>query len=692
METTRSKKQHNVQELRAGTVQRLSQQFLKATTSQPPKPVSPMRYQALAIPKQFIVATTNGQLTEPSTPSPTHIIAETYGGGHSRQLSAPQLFVRPTSPAISGPPSSSVAFTQSRSLAGGLSCSSAGSDDSFVSALSHLDSPKEPSSPMTEPLWKQMLDTIEQEDRLGLDKILHAFDFALVLQTLVTWTLANKDNHYRHDPDVLLDAKELLGPAVDHLNMIQVACFLFNEELALDLLNFVATACEELESKKILYEFMGKLWGDGNTTLHLASFLGMADLTKRLLDLGANVYKMNHHKYKPVDCADENTTRSLFLNLTEVVRYRRLGHESLPTSPTTDTGSDFEWSSFKAMGHIRSPSTSILPLSALPSMDDHRSIELDQNGSKPGSLQLLRPSSTPTLASLKGLLITNPRPTDPPRIHQTGQHGTSGSTEFIDGLLLAEPDSVAQSDLGVESILSPTVITKPPGPLANALMPPLPTTKESDPRTEKQDEQQQRQHRSTGHIPPKLRSYQSSPSIRLYAGGSQDKNLSISTQSKSGAPKKRVSFDPQSLMADASRTGDLVLYKAMLDIVQEEGRSGTLADIVNYQSVSRKLSSLHLAASYNHLPLCQFLVTMGASVNLADMEGWTPMHCAAAEGHLTVFEFLIKEPDADLQSATYDGELLEDVVEDDDLRQRVIDIIESEAQSRGLDDSEVEGE
>lgn len=48
------------------------------------------------------------------------------------------------------------------------------------------------------------------------------------------------------------------------------------------------------------------------------------------------------------------------------------------------------------------------------------------------------------------------------------------------------------------------------------------------------------------------------------------------------------------------------------------------------------------------------------------------MHCAAAEGHLTVFEFLIKEPDADLQSATYDGELLEDVVEDDDLRQKVI--------------------
>jgi len=162
-----------------------------------------------------------------------------------------------------------------------------------------------------------MLDAIEQEDRPELDRILHAFDFAIVIQTLVTWNLSNTDGRYRHDPDILLDAKELLGPTVDHLNLIQIACFLFNEDLALDLLNFVVKASDELESKKILYEFMGKMWGDGNTTLHLASFLGMADLTKRLLDLGANVYKMNDRKYKPVDCADENTTRTLFLNLTE---------------------------------------------------------------------------------------------------------------------------------------------------------------------------------------------------------------------------------------------------------------------------------------------------------------------------------------------------------------------------------------
>lgn len=47
------------------------------------------------------------------------------------------------------------------------------------------------------------------------------------------------------------------------------------------------------------------------------------------------------------------------------------------------------------------------------------------------------------------------------------------------------------------------------------------------------------------------------------------------------------------------------------------------------------------------------------------------MHCAAAEGHLEVFEFLVKGNEADLQAATYEGEFFEDVVEDEDLRQKV---------------------
>jgi len=48
------------------------------------------------------------------------------------------------------------------------------------------------------------------------------------------------------------------------------------------------------------------------------------------------------------------------------------------------------------------------------------------------------------------------------------------------------------------------------------------------------------------------------------------------------------------------------------------------------------------------------------------------MHCAAAEGHLAVFGLLVQELDADLQAVTFDGEAIEDVVEEEDMRQRVI--------------------
>ncbi|CAO3569972.1 unnamed protein product [Mortierella alpina] len=614
---------------------------------------------------------------------------------------------------------SSIGFNHSKSVAAGLSSSSVGSDDSFVSAFSQLDSPKEPGSPRTVPLWKQMLDAIEQEDRQELERILHAFDFAIVIQTLVTWNLPNTDGQYKHDPDVMLDARELLGPSVDHLNLIQIACFLFNEDIALDLLNFVATASEELESKKILYEFMGKMWGDGNTTLHLASFLGMADLTKRLLDLGANVYKMNDRKYKPVDCADENTTMSLFLNLTEVVRYKRIGQESVPTSPINERSSDLNWSSFKALGHLRSPSTSTLPLSML-TPDDLRA-EQNGEGSIAG-LSLPRPASTPGISShVRGLLTSESTPSleqqrssigkrDVKPAKSAGQHQENSTC--VEGLQLIESNSTPDSQRDADSLLSPIVICTPAESLAAAHSTSTPDFGSSLGAVESVqpkgtgDRNIQLQNTCSSpsstsaaaaaathspsyasHIRPKLRSYQSSPSIRLHVetpASASKETGSLANSSTVKSTKKRVSFDPQSLMADASRSGDVELYKSMLQIVQEQAaESGeTLEDIINRQSASRKLSSLHLAASYNHLALCQFLVDSGADINLGDMEGWTPMHCAAAEGHLKVFEFLASDPEADLQATTFDGELLEDVVEDEDLRQRVIDIIE--AQSRAL--------
>ncbi|ORY00071.1 hypothetical protein K493DRAFT_157822, partial [Basidiobolus meristosporus CBS 931.73] len=116
----------------------------------------------------------------------------------------------------------------------------------------------------------------------------------------------------RHEQEIIQDADELLGKSVENLNGLQIACMLGDEELALDILQYVAYESEKMDAKKVLYEFMSRVWGGGNTALHLASFLGMADLVKKLLDLGANTNKRNDRKYKPVDCADDDETRALF--------------------------------------------------------------------------------------------------------------------------------------------------------------------------------------------------------------------------------------------------------------------------------------------------------------------------------------------------------------------------------------------
>ncbi|KAI8835877.1 hypothetical protein BC829DRAFT_365300, partial [Chytridium lagenaria] len=101
------------------------------------------------------------------------------------------------------------------------------------------------------------------------------------------------------------------------LNAIQIACLLGDDEIASDILDFVHSVTEEIEARKVLYEFMGRVWGNGNTVLHLASFLGMSDLVKRLIELGANPNKKNERNYKPVDCADDDRTRNMFNTVTE---------------------------------------------------------------------------------------------------------------------------------------------------------------------------------------------------------------------------------------------------------------------------------------------------------------------------------------------------------------------------------------
>ncbi|KAG5459610.1 MAG: ankyrin repeat-containing domain protein, partial [Olpidium bornovanus] len=221
-------------------------------------------------------------------------------------------------------PTAVAAERASASDAGGSSSSldSVGSGGSGDGALSTAET--------VDDVQQDLFRAVCAEDRDVLAEVLDRSNPAVVLRALLTFQCDNRPAGDRaggsndwppptfaHDPEVLHDAQELLGAEVNGLNIIQCACFLGEEDLAIDILRYVDVQTERMGTRKILYELLGRVWGRGNTTLHLASFLGMSDLVRMLIKLGSNTNKRNDRKYKPVDCADDDSTRALFLNAAE---------------------------------------------------------------------------------------------------------------------------------------------------------------------------------------------------------------------------------------------------------------------------------------------------------------------------------------------------------------------------------------
>ena len=96
---------------------------------------------------------------------------------------------------------------------------------------------------------------------------------------------------------------------------MHIACILGDEDIACALLDFIIDVISEMDSKLLLFEILGRHCGSGNTLLHLASYMGMSVLVRKLIESGASIHKKNELMYKPVDLAIDQDTLNVFNNL-----------------------------------------------------------------------------------------------------------------------------------------------------------------------------------------------------------------------------------------------------------------------------------------------------------------------------------------------------------------------------------------
>lgn len=84
--------------------------------------------------------------------------------------------------------------------------------------------------------------------------------------------------------------------------------------------------------------------------------------------------------------------------------------------------------------------------------------------------------------------------------------------------------------------------------------------------------------------------------------------------------------------------------------------SKSLSKLLRKQSINdvddNLQSALHVASSEGNLGVLKILVKKGGNLNLQDMNGWTPLHCAAANANLKICEFLLETKGVDVTVST----------------------------------------
>jgi ankyrin repeat protein len=127
--------------------------------------------------------------------------------------------------------------------------------------------------------------------------------------------------------------------------------------------------------------------------------------------------------------------------------------------------------------------------------------------------------------------------------------------------------------------------------------------------------------------------------VRLGGSGRGSKR-SVLTKTQ----KKKPRFEPVAILFDVATNGDLIELKRLLS------RSRIPINSTN----SSDQTPLHCAVANGHVEIVEFLLENGAKVNVSDEKGWTPLLMAIANDDLEISKLLLSH-NADVEVSAVDN-------------------------------------
>ena len=110
--------------------------------------------------------------------------------------------------------------------------------------------------------------------------------------------------------------------------------------------------------------------------------------------------------------------------------------------------------------------------------------------------------------------------------------------------------------------------------------------------------------------------------------------------------------------------------KMFSDLMQLPGQQGDLESRDRHGA-----TPLHIAAANGYLTVLEFLLDNHCSTEVVDLDLWQPLHAAACWGHLEAVEILAQNG-ADISAVTRSGETPFDITEDPEIKERLVELAE----------------